>query len=124
MAVQIEIAGRELVLRFTGVDRWWTLSRGITVPLWAVTGARLVSRTQALADKPLLRAPGTYWYGVIVAGSYRWPGRSPELWCVRRGEELLVISLIGQRYARVVVEVPKPAAAARAIEIARTNAAP
>jgi hypothetical protein len=124
MAVQIELAGRELAVRFTGTDRWWSLSRGITVPLSAVTRARVVSRAEAVADKPRLKAPGTYWPGVIVAGSYRWPGRRPELWCVRGSEELLVISLIGQPYSRVVVEVPEPRAAARAIEVVRTNANP
>jgi hypothetical protein len=124
MAVEIEIAGRELAVRFTGLDRLWSLSGGIAVPLPAVTGARALSRTEAVADKPRVRAPGTFWPGVVVAGSYRWPGRRTELWCVHRGEELLAISLTGQPYARVVVEVPDPGAAARAIEIARTNATP
>ena len=124
MAVVIEIAGRELAVQFTGTDRWWSLSRGLTVPLAAVTSARPVSRSAALAEKPLLRMPGTYWPGRMVAGSYRAPGRLPELWSVRRADELLSISLTGQGYGKIVLEVPDPAAAARAIEVARTNVTP
>ena len=122
MGVLVEVAGRELAVRFVGIDRWSSLSRGVTFPLAAVTAARAVPRADAMADRPRLRMPGTFLPGRLVAGVYRAPGRRAELWCVHRGEELLTISLTGQPYGRVVVEVDEPAAAARVIEIARTNA--
>lgn len=124
MGVRIEIEGRELVVRFTGMDGVLSFSRGLRVPLAAVTGARAQTRAEAMADRPRLRSPGTYLPRTVVAGSYRWPGRRPELWCVRGGQELLVISLTGQGYRRVVVEVPDPGPVARAIEVARTNTTP
>jgi hypothetical protein len=121
MGVSIEIDDLALSVRFTGLDRMWALSRGITVSLAAVSAARVTSRLEALEQKPKLRTPGTYFPGAIVAGTYRQPGRRPQLWCVRDGHDVLVIDLIAQRYERVVVEVPDPRRFARTIEIARTR---
>jgi hypothetical protein len=102
-----------LHVAFAGLDALWTLRRHVDVPLTAVTGVRVLSRAEALADKPLLRAPGTYLPGVIVAGTYRGPRRRPQLWCVRAADEVLAIDLTAEaRYGRIVLEVADPAAVA------------
>jgi hypothetical protein len=98
---------------FAGLDAVWACRRRVDVPLTAVTGARVLSRAEALADKPSVRAPGTYLPGVIVAGTYRAPRRRPQLWCVHTAEQVLVIDLTEEaRLQRIVLDVADPAAVA------------
>jgi hypothetical protein len=105
-----------LHVAFSGWDGVWTLRRHVDLPLAAVTGARVLSRGQALEEKPLLRAPGTYLPGVVVAGTYRAPGRRPQLWCVHAADEVLAIDLADEApYGRIVLELADPAAAAEEI---------
>ena len=105
--------GGRLHVAFAGLDAVWTLRRQVDVPLTTVAGVRVLSRADALADKPLLRAPGTYLPGVIVAGTYRGLRRRPQLWCVHAADEVLAIDLAdGARYERIVLEVADPAAVA------------
>ncbi|HEY0358201.1 MAG TPA: hypothetical protein VGD11_06440 [Mycobacteriales bacterium] len=100
-----------LHVAFGGLDAVWTCRRHVDLPLSAVDGVRVLSRAEALADKPLLRAPGTYLPGVIVAGTYRAPGRRPQLWCVHAADEVLAIDLNPEaRYERIVLEFADPAA--------------
>lgn len=108
--------GDRLQVAFSGWDAVWTLRRRVDVPLAAVTAARVLSREVALGEKPLLRAPGTYLPGVIVAGTYRAPRRRPQLWCVHAADEVLAIDLADEApYERIVLELADPAAAAEEI---------
>jgi hypothetical protein len=102
-----------LHVAFAGLDAVWTCRRNVDVPLTAVAGVRVLSRAEALADKPLLRAPGTYLPGVIVAGTYRGPGRRPQLWCVHAADRVLAIDLTPEaRHERIVLELADPDAVA------------
>ena len=114
MSVAVDVSGGEVAVRIGGIDRLWALTSGLRVPLDAVRGARVVDKRKAMAGASRLRLPGTYWPGVIRAGSYGFGDRR-ELWCVRRADRVLVIELDGQRYRRVVVEVPDAERAAQAI---------
>src|SRR5215475_13183137 len=97
------------------------LSSGVSVELRYVSRARVVPRSQVVQSRPTWRLPGSNVPGIVVAGTYRQPDREPELWMVRKAEEVLVIDLVGQRYGRVVVQVDDPRSVARAIEVARTT---
>lgn len=114
MSVAVDVAGGEVALRIGGIDRLWALTSGLRVPLSGVRGAAVVDRRTALADASPLRLPGTSWPGAIRAGSYG-VGERRELWCVHRADRVLVVELAGQRYRRVVVEVPDAERVARDI---------
>jgi hypothetical protein len=114
MSVAVDVAGGEVAVRIGGIDRLWSLTSGVRVPLSGVRGAAVVDRRQALASASALRLPGTSWPGVIRAGSYGLGARR-ELWCVHRADRVLVLELEGQRYRRVVVEVPDAERVARQI---------
>ncbi|MFC0032486.1 hypothetical protein ACFFMM_23475 [Micromonospora chaiyaphumensis] len=119
MAVTVQVDPERLVVRLSGADRFWALAAGVEVPTGAVTSVRLVSRAEAYARGSGFRLPGTYWPGLIMAGSYvsRSTGRS--FWCVHRADQVLLVELEGQRYDRLVLEVDEPAEVSRAIARAR-----
>jgi hypothetical protein len=114
VSVTVEVCRGELDVRIRGLDRFLALSGGVRLPLSAVLSARVRDRVAALADGPKLRLPGSYLPGVVRAGSYGL-GDDRELWCVHRAPTVLAIELTGQRYRRVVVEVPDPEQAAKEI---------
>ncbi len=114
MTVDIEVGDR-LVVRFTGWDRVWALSAGIAVPITSVTGVRTVPRSRAAELASGFRLPGTFWPGLIQAGSYLSRERGWSLWCVHRAQEVLLVDLVGERYSHLVLETPDVHAASRTI---------
>jgi hypothetical protein len=102
-----------LHVAFAGLDVVWACRRHVDIPLTAVAGVRVLPLAEALADKPLVRAPGTYLPGVVVAGTYRAPRRRPQLWCVHAADQVLAIDLTdAAAHERIVLEVADPAAVA------------
>lgn len=119
MAVEIEVDTQRLRVRMTGWDRLWAVSTGVDVPISTVSGVRPVSREEAFAKGPGLRFPGSYWPGVIKAGTYLSREHGRSLWCAHRAERLLLIELAGHWYQRLILEVDEPERASRAIARAR-----
>ncbi len=118
MAVAIDVGAGALAVRFTGWDVVWAFRRGVRVPLHHVSGAHVGARAEELRTLSL-RLGGTYVPRVIAAGLYRSKGGGRQLWSVRRSVEVLVVDLRDERWDRLVLEVPDPAAAAATIEAAR-----
>jgi hypothetical protein len=108
MSVEVVIAEREVRVAFRGADALWASSRGITIPVPRLRGARVISRAEAHRECSKLRLPGTALPGVLRAGSYG-RGDDRQLWCVHRAAEVLVLDLVGRPYCRVVLEVADPA---------------
>lgn len=114
--IVLSVDGPDLRIRITGKDALYAVSRGVTVPLAAVRSVSAVPHRDVARTG--LRLPGSSLPGVLRAGSSG-TGSRRDLWLVRRAPELLVIELQpGQRYRRVVLQVPDPAA-----EAARLRAA-
>jgi hypothetical protein len=107
VAVTVSVDAGEVRVRFSGLDRFWALSRGLTIPVHRVRSARVLPRREAAKACPKVRMPGSYWPKRLHAGSYGF-GEKRQLWCVHRGQEVLAIDLRGRPYARVVVEVGNP----------------
>jgi len=108
----VQVDGAELVVTPVGMMKVWALSSGVRVPLADVAAARAVDR----ATLPLgFRAPGSYFPGVVCAGTYRKVG-SKGLWMVGRSRLVLDLELRGERYQRVVVQVADPVASAATVE--------
>ena len=103
-----------LLVRPVGLMRFWALSKGIDVPVLAITSVGVAKRGEL---KLGFRAPGTYLPGVMTAGTYRSKG-AKDLWLVGRSRTLVVIGLMDQRYDHVVVQVEEPEAAVEALRAA------
>jgi hypothetical protein len=119
VTVRVAVDGERLVVRLSGWDRLWALSAGVVVPLGAVTGVRPVPRAAAYAGHDGLRMPGTFWPGLIKAGTYLSRSTGRSFWCVHRAEQVLLVELDGQPYDRLVLEVDQPAEVSRTIARAR-----
>jgi len=119
VAVEAEVVGSEFVARFTGWDHLWALRGGARVPLAHVSGAR-VGNKKVEAKTLSLRIAGSYVPGVLAAGLYRTRGGGRQLWAVHRGPDVLVVDLHDERWQRLVLQVPDPAAAAAAIAAQKT----
>ena len=101
----VAVSGGEVAVRIGGIDRLWAVSSGLRIPLGHVRRAAVIDRAEALATASHLRLPGTYFPGVIRAGTFG-VGDRRELWCVRRADRVLMLELEGERYRRVIVEIP------------------
>lgn len=103
-----------LLVRPVGLMRVWALSKGVDVPITSIVDVGVEPRRGLVRG---LRAPGTYFPGLITAGTFRSKGEK-DLWMVGRTREVLVIELHDQPFHHVVVEVEDPHAATEALRAA------
>ena len=126
--VEVSASGDRLRVSLSGRDVLWALRSEIDVPLSSVRDVRVVddvSPWMSVRRSDLgLRMPGTFLPNVITAGSYWRPGGNWTFCCLHRGQRALVVELDGaERYRRLVLGVPDPEDARRAIESARRSPA-
>jgi hypothetical protein len=114
VSTTVAVAGSDLVVRFTGWDRLWAISRGRRVALANVTSVRVAGRSSL--GRPGLRMWGSYWPGAVTGGRYwRWRGRW-QFWLVYRAERVLVVECAPpERYSRIVLQVDDPDAVAASL---------
>ena len=103
-----------LLVRPVGLVRFWALSKGIDVPMTAVTDVGVSPRKGLVMGYKL---PGTHLPGVMTAGTFRSHG-DRALWMTGRAEQVLVIELHDQKYRHVIVQVEDPEAATEALRAA------
>lgn len=109
MAVEVGVDGAEVVVRITGLDRLWALSRGFRLP---VTEVAAMDRS-ALPRRRLVRWLGTYVPGLIAAGRFGWFWNVTEFHVLHRAKRILVLTgAPGARYERVLLQVDDPDAVA------------
>jgi hypothetical protein len=101
----VEIAGDRLHVHLDGWDRIWAFKRDLEFPLSHVLGVEPVPPG---ARPRGLRAAGTYWPGLIAAGTYR-RRSGKEFWSVRDRTRAIEIRLNDDAYDRLVLQVPDPA---------------
>ena len=112
---RLELTDHDLVVHLTAWESIWSLRRSFRVPLAQVRGATEDNGFGASALG--LRIPGTYFPGVIAAGTFIKGGDKQFAYTTRK-LQTIVIELSGNDWARLVIGVPD----ARA-EAARINAA-
>ena len=114
---EIECAEQGLIVHIQGADRIWALKSQIQVPWSHILGAEqdpAVVNNWENIDWQSLRAPGTYFPGVIKAGSFLSSGQ--WMFCdVHDPHKAITIRLSDEHYTRLVVEVADPDAALAAI---------
>lgn len=107
MAVDVEVFDDRVEIRFSGWDRVWCVSSGVTLRMADIESAR-VAAVAEVRPSVGLRMGGTYVPGRIMAGRYTVKERrgARQLWCVRKDPEVLVIDTRIERPARVVLQHP------------------
>jgi hypothetical protein len=108
---RIEIDGDSLRVDVVGLDKVLALKSSIEIPLNHVLAAELAP--DAARGYHGLRLPGTYFPGVITAGSFfngQW-----LFFDVHDASKAVKIDLDHEHYAALIVEVPDPAATVTAI---------
>jgi hypothetical protein len=116
----VEIVGDRLRARLDGWDRVWALKRELAVPLAHVRGVE--PAPEGLRPRGL-RAPGSYWPGLIAAGTYR-RRTGKEFWSVRDRFRAIVVEIEGDVYDRLVLQVPDPSGTIEEIRRAIGRQAP
>lgn len=114
---RITIEAGNLVVQIDGLDKLWSLTSRLQIPLANVRGA--TADPGIVRDPKGLRGPGAHLPGVITAGTFHLDGER-VFWDVHNGTKAVVIELADERYARLVVEVDDPPAAVSLIEQAIT----
>jgi hypothetical protein len=109
--IDLQLDGGVLIVELGPWDRLLCLRGPVRVPLRDIRAVRAVDRDEL--PRPGLRLPGSSLPGVVTAGSYG-VGAQRSFWDVRRARRvLLVVCRPGAEYARLVLELPDPDAAAQ-----------
>lgn len=112
----IQISGSTLVVDIVGADQFFALKSRLEVPLEHVAGVD-VSPEDARAIWHGLRVGGTNLPGVITAGRFLQGGQW-AFWDVHEPARCIAIRLHDEHYARLVIGVDDPEAAAERIRSA------
>ncbi|MGV9664610.1 hypothetical protein ACWDUL_23770 [Nocardia niigatensis] len=102
--VEIEVTGTTVTLHVTGAHRLLALREHVSFDLSQVTA---LAPAPVDLRPPWVRAPGTFFPGVIAAGIFRGKGRK-EFWDTRFDGQGVLIDLAGSEITRLVVDVADP----------------
>ena len=105
MSVKVDIEGGQLILSVEGIDKLFTFTGSISVPLEHVSS---VCKAPEISRKDIgLKIVGAGVPGLIRAGRYS--GKDGlAFWDVRDYDKALMFELHDERYARLFVQVEDP----------------
>lgn len=111
---EITVTADELVVQPRGLDKLWSFTRELRIPLTHVRGA---TADPGVADEPRgLRAPGLAVPGKY-AGTFHRDGEA-TFWNVSDPRDNVVIDLQDEKFRRLVLTVADPSAEERRINAA------
>ena len=117
---RFDIAGGELVLRLSALERLGGFVRGdARIPLGAVRAARAVP--DPWKELRGIRSPGTGWPGVIALGTRRFSGGKDFAAVYGKGPGV-VVDLVGLEFSRLVVSTADAGTVAAEIERSAADA--
>ncbi|MEV0360988.1 hypothetical protein AB0H71_33505 [Nocardia sp. NPDC050697] len=105
--VELELDESTVTLNVLGGHRILALRGQLTLD---VADIEAITPAEVDLRPPWVRAPGTFFPGVIAAGTYRGKGRK-EFWDTTFTGRAIRIDLAGGEYTRLVVDVADPEAA-------------
>lgn len=112
--VELEVTDNKVTVHVLGGHKLLALREQVTFDLSDITD---VSPAPVDLRPPWVRAPGTFFPGVIAAGTYR-GRRRKEFWDTRFDGRAIQIDLAGAPFTRLVVDVPDTDAALEALNVA------
>ena len=101
--MKLKIEADKLKVEFGGLERILGFKRSLEIPLKYIDRVSLEKPASSWKD---LRAPGTYFPGVIRAGTYYTP-RGKEFWYITAGKTPLTIELKQGEYKRIILGLEK-----------------
>jgi hypothetical protein len=111
---RVELTAESLLIHVEGMDQIWALKSQLEIPLQHVLDAE--------ADVEIARGwwhgirwPGTNLPGVLTAGTFYKDGQR-VFWDIHHPEMTVVISLVGEDYNKLVIEVENPTETVRVIK--------
>jgi len=104
---QVFVSDNKLVIEMQGWDKLWALKSRLEIPIEHIKAVRADPEI-AKRGRRGIRMLGTYVPGVITAGSFRQDG-DRIFWNVHRPENVIVIELHDEPYAKLIIEVLEPA---------------
>ncbi|WP_405138113.1 hypothetical protein [Nocardia sp. NBC_01388] len=116
--VEFELTGTTVTVHVTGAHRVLALREQVTFDLSQITQ---VVMAEVDLRPPWVRAPGTFFPGVIAAGTFRGKGRK-EFWDTQFGGQGIRIELSGAPLTRLVVDVADPKLATATLRTAAAAA--
>ena len=102
--VEIEVTGTTVTVHVRGTHRFLSLREQVTFDLSDITA---VVPADVDLRPPWVRAPGTFFPGVIAAGIFRGKGRK-EFWDTLFDGRGVRIELSGTDFTRLVLDVADP----------------
>ena len=99
----VMISDGKLMIEVQGWDKLWALKSSLEIPLEHVKGVRSAKDERVQG----IRAPGTYFPGIIAAGSFHQIGKH-VFWDVHDAERAIAIDLHDERYTTLILEVEHP----------------
>ncbi len=115
--VEIEVTGTTVTVHVLGAHRFLSLREQVTFDLSNISE---VARAEVDLRPPWVRAPGTFFPGVIAAGIFRGKHRK-EFWDTLFDGRGVRIELSGTDFTRLVLDVADPEAVCR--QLSRAAAA-
>ncbi|WP_257160569.1 hypothetical protein [Corynebacterium cystitidis] len=109
----VEIQGEELIVTPRGLDKLWSLTNEVRVPLSLVRGA---THDPGIVKEPKgLRAPGLNTLGKKVSATYH-KDQERHFWNVTGAADVLVIEVDPSfKYSRLILSVDDPVGLEREI---------
>src|SRR4051812_1355922 len=110
LVTTVSITDGELTIEIQGLDKLWSLTSRLEIPLEHVIDVRLADD-----QSEGVRAPGTHIPGVITAGTFVQEGSS-VFWDVHDPTKAIALDLRDERYSKLVIEVADPTATIDAVK--------
>ncbi|WP_040777525.1 hypothetical protein [Nocardia pneumoniae] len=102
--VEIEVTGTTVTVHVLGAHQLLALRERLTFDLSDITALGLAGVDRR---PPWVRTPGTFFPGVIAAGTFRGKGRK-EFWDTRFDGHAIRIDLAGAEVTRLIIDVAEP----------------
>lgn len=102
----IEIAGTTLKITPNGLNKLWSFTGSMEIPLDHVAGAT-VDPGFTMSERKAIRTPGLSAPGKKV-GTFKFPDGDVEFWSIAQPEQPLVIQLRDEKFDRLVLGVADP----------------
>ncbi len=112
---KVRVDREDLVVEVEGLDKLWALKSSLTIPLEHVRGA--TADPGIATERAGVKIGGARVPGVVTAGTFYQDGEK-IFWDVHDPQNVLVIELRDETYARLVVEVDDPRATAVLVQSA------
>ena len=101
----IEIDDDTVRVRLSTWEKLAGMRGDVVVPREAIRGCEVLDRP--FAARRGVRAPGTWFPGVIAYGTYR-HGHDKDFVAVRRGQRAVSLPLADQTFSALLIGVPNP----------------